>query len=92
MKFKIRLRDEITINEVEGYYFRVGRFHFFLHKDKNSWNVSECKTGMVFCPLWYSTKKEAIKGTKEALERIGDEKFLEAIEFYIVRFGILNEV
>ncbi|MEK9207951.1 MAG: hypothetical protein AAB922_05685 [Patescibacteria group bacterium] len=93
MKFKIRLCDEVTINEVEGTAFRIGRFHFFIFKDKTSWNVSEVKTGMAFNPPFgFSTKKEAIRATGEALKRIGDEKLLEAIDFYIQRFGILNEV
>ena len=93
MKFKIRLRDEVTVNEVEGYPFRVGRFRFFMSKEKTSWNVSEHKTGMAFhAPFGYSTKKEAIRATGEALKRIGDEQLMDAINFYIQRFGILNEV
>ena len=102
MKFKIRLRNEVTIQEVEGPYFRIGRFHFFIFKDKTSWNmsehktswnVSEHKTGMAFNPSFgFSTKKEAIHGTKEAVKRIGDEELLKVIDFYISRFGILNEV
>ena len=93
MKFKIRLVDEVTINEVAGTAFRIGRFRFFMVKEKTSWNVSEFKTGMAFNPPFgFSTKKEAIHGTKEAVKRVGDEEVLKAIDFYVQRFGILNEV
>ena len=93
MKFKIRLMNEVTINEVEGTAFRIGRFHFFTFKDKTSWNVSEHKTGMAFKPPFrVSSKKGAIHDTKETLKRLGDEKMLDAIDFFIQRFGILNEV
>lgn len=94
MKFKIRLVDEVTINEVAGTAFRIGRFRFFMVKEKTSWNVSEFKTGMAFNHPFggSSTKKEAIHGTKEAVKRVGDEEVLKAIDFYVQRFGILNEV
>ena len=64
-----------------------------MYKENRSWNVSEFKTGMAFHPPFgYSTKKEAIYGTKEAVKRIGDENLLDTIDFYIQRFDILNEV
>lgn len=93
MKFKIRLRDEVTIKEVEGYKFRVGRFHFFMVKNKHSlWDVSEFKTGGLFntCIPGYSTRKEAIEVTKESVLRIGDAEFQEVRDLYIQRFGVLN--
>lgn len=93
MKFKIRLRDEVTIEEVEGVPFQIGRFSFFIVKNKHKlWDVSEFKTGMLFnnCVTGYSTRKEAVGVTKELVVRIGDARFLEVRDGCIQKYGILN--
>lgn len=67
---QLRAHDRDRWRPVEGYRVRIPgyeEFDFFVHGDRNSWTVSDARTGC-FLVMYQDTQKEAIAAAQKRLD------------------------
>ena len=83
------LNTDATFEEVAGETVIIPlfeEFDLFIHKYRNDYRISECKTGN--CISYGKSKEEVIENAKKELKHYGKEKIEQMIKEKTVKYGI----